>query len=118
MPKGVLNFQTFLLQNAKGNFYTLLLYEKFYIILDIIVIHKIYICMVHKNCILYVILKKRVQNFCCLKLFYSLVKNQHTKRPGFYTLPVTRVSNFPQLKQLTKIKNACEYCDLFEIGSA
>ena len=74
--------------------------------------------MVHKNCILYVILKKRVQKFCYLKLFYSLVKNQHTKRPGFYTLPVTRVSNFPQLKQLTKIKNACEYCDLFEIGSA
>ena len=32
-------FQTFLLQNAKGNFYTLSLYKKYYIILDIIVIH-------------------------------------------------------------------------------
>ena len=47
-PKGVLNFQTFLLRNAKGNFYTLLLYKKFYIILDNIVIH-ICIYIVHKQ---------------------------------------------------------------------
>ena len=48
-----------------------------------------------------------MKNFCFLKLFCSLVKN------GFYTLLVTRVfSNFPQLKQLNKIKNLREYCDL------
>ena len=39
VPKGVPIFQTFLLRNAKWNFYTLLLYRKFYILLDIIVIH-------------------------------------------------------------------------------
>ena len=86
--------------------------------------HDIYICIVHKNCIIlhfytYVILKKSVQNFCFLKLFCSLVEKENTKRPGFYTLLVTRVfSNFPQLKQLNKIRNTCEYCDLLELGSA
>ena len=66
--------------------------------------------------ILHVILKKSVRNFCFLKLFCSLVKNENTKRPGFYTLLVTRVfSNFRQLKQLNKIKNTCEYCDLLEL---
>ena len=38
------------------------------------------------------------------------------KRLSFYTLQVTKVfSNFPQLKQLDKIKNTCEYCDLLEL---
>ena len=41
VPKGMSNFQTFFSRNAKGNFYTLLLYKKFYIILDIIVTHMI-----------------------------------------------------------------------------
>ena len=36
---GVPLFQTFLLRNAKENFYILLLYKKFYILLDIIVMH-------------------------------------------------------------------------------
>ena len=67
VPKGVLNLQTFLLRNAKRNFYTLLLYKKFYIILDIIVIH-ICICITHIVLyfisVLHVILKKNVQNFC------------------------------------------------------
>ena len=119
------NFQTFLLCNAKGNFYTLILYEIFYIILDIIVIHIIGKCVVHKNCIilhfytLCYIKEKCAEFFCFLKLFCSLVKNENTKRPGFYTLLVTRVfSNFPQLKQLNKIKNTCEYWDLPELGSA
>ena len=49
VSKGVFNFQTFLLRNARGNFYTLLLYKKFYTILDIIVIHMICIYIVHKN---------------------------------------------------------------------
>ena len=52
VPKGVQIFQTFILQNAKRNFYTLLLYKKFYIILDIIVISIICICIVHKNYII------------------------------------------------------------------
>ena len=60
MPKGMPIFQTFyemltfhdILWNAKGNFYTLLLCKKFYIILDTIVIPIICICIVHKNCIL------------------------------------------------------------------
>ena len=40
--------------------------------------------------------------FVLLKLF-SLVKNENTKRPGFYTLLLTRVfSNFPQLKWHTR----------------
>ena len=47
-------FQTFLLQNAKGNFYTLSLYKKYYIILDIIVIH-ICLCIIQTNCVLYFI---------------------------------------------------------------
>ena len=50
--KYVLDFQTFLLRNAKGNFYTLLLYKKFYVVLDIIVIHMICIRIVHKSCIM------------------------------------------------------------------
>ena len=32
VPKSMPIFQTFLLRNAKGNFYTLLLYKKFYIV--------------------------------------------------------------------------------------
>ena len=36
VPKSVPIFQTFLSRNAKGNFYTLLLYKNFYNILDII----------------------------------------------------------------------------------
>ena len=47
VPKSVLVFQTFLWRNAKGNFYTLLLYKKFYIILDIILIHIMCKCIVH-----------------------------------------------------------------------
>ena len=42
VPKDMPSFQIVLLQNAKGNFYTLLLYKKLYILLDIIVK---YICI-------------------------------------------------------------------------
>ena len=51
----------------------------------------------------------------CLKfLFYiTYSRNENIKRSRFCTLQVTRVfSNFPQLKQLNKTKNMCEYCDL------
>ena len=34
------------------NFYTFLLYKKFYILLDIIVIHIVCICIVNKNCMI------------------------------------------------------------------
>ena len=91
------NFSNILLTKcAKGNFHTLLLYKKFYIILAIIVIHMM--CNVsHIKIVLYfisilhVILKKRVRNFCFLKLFCSSVKNQNTKKTGFYTLLVARI---------------------------
>ena len=77
--KGVLNFQTFFLQNARGNFYTIIFYEKFCIILDIIVIHMIGICIVHENCIILhfytlCILKKNVWNFCFFETFLFLNK--------------------------------------------
>ena len=121
VPKGVPIFQTFFLQNAKGNFYNLLLHEKVYIILDIIVMHMIVYVSYIKTAlyfisILHVILKKSVE---FSKLFCSLDENENTKRPGFYTLLVTRVfSNFLQLKQLNKTNNAFEYCDLLELWSA
>lgn len=46
------------------------------------------ICMYVCICIsiLPVILKKSVENFCFLKLFCFSVKNENTKKPGFYTL--------------------------------
>ena len=50
VPKGMPIFRTFLWWNDKGNFYTLLLCKKFYIVLDIIVIHIICICITYKNC--------------------------------------------------------------------
>ena len=92
VPNGVPIFQTFLLRNAKGNFYTLLLYKKFCIILDIIIIHIhiMCLCVVNVNCVILYLLK----HFC------SVDRNGNIKRPGFFTLQVTRVfSNFPQLKQ-------------------
>ena len=78
VPKSVPVFQTFLLRNAKWNFYTLLLYEKFYIILDIIVMHMICICIVNKNfTILHfysswlpVILKESVWDFFFFIIFF------------------------------------------------
>ena len=51
--------------------------------------------------------------------FFSLVRNENIKRPGFYTLQLARVfSSFSRLKQLNKIKYTCEYCDLLELWSA
>ena len=115
MSKGVRIFQTFLLQNAKGNFYTLLLYKKFYIMFDIIVIH-VCICILHKNCIILYFytschIKKSVWNFFFLNLVSSLVRNEKTWFLVRKTLlQVTRVpSNFPELKQLNKIKNTYDH---------
>ena len=102
VPKDVLNFQTFLLRGAKGNFCTLLFNKKFYIILDVKVIH-ICMCIVHKNRIIlhfYIAchIKEKCAEFLFFWKFWFLVKNENTKRPGFYTLLVTSFfSNFPQL---------------------
>ena len=102
VPKRVPIFQTFLLPNAKGNLYTLLLYKKFYIILDIKLISILCICIVHKNCIILHFytschIKEKCVEFLLFETFYSLVGNENIKRHGFYTLQVTRVfSNFPQ----------------------
>ena len=97
VPKGMLIFQTFSLQNAKGNLYTLLLYKKFYIILDIIVIH-ICLFIIHKNYILHIYISSHVKEKWALK-------NENTKRPGFYLLLGTKVLlNFFLLKQLNKLK--------------
>ena len=112
VPKGVPIFQTFLLRNAKGNFYTLSLYKKLYILLDIIVVHKIRIilnfytsCHITEACVkFFFFIIMIILFFLFFYLFCSLVRNENIKRPGFYTLQVIRVfSNFPQLKQLHKI---------------
>ena len=127
LPKGVTIFQTFLLRNAERNFYALLLYKKFLIILDTIVMQIICICAVHKNCIMLTsilpVVSKSVEFFhffyfiFLFFMFSSFVKN--IKVLGFYTLQVTMVfSNFAQLKQLNKIKNNRECCDLLELWSA
>ena len=73
VPYGVPMFQTFFLRNAKGNFYTLLLYKKFYITLDIIVMHIVCICIVHKNCIIL-----HFYNSChikekCVEFFFFII---------------------------------------------
>ena len=93
----------FLLRNSKRNFYTLL-YKKCYIIRDIIVIHIMCICIAHKNCIIFHV-------WIFFFFICSLVRNENIR--------FSRVSsNFPQLKQLIKIKNTCEYYDLFELWCA
>ena len=88
--KGMPNFQTFFLENAKENFYTLLLHKKFYIILDIIVVQLICICFIHKNCIILHFynschIKEKFAGFFVFEKLCSLVKNENTERPGLYT---------------------------------
>ena len=66
-------------------------YIKFYIVLDITLIHIMCVCIVHINCI----------TLYFLKLFWALDKDGNVKAPGFYTLQLTR-----------------EYCNLLELRSA
>ena len=74
VPKGMSIFRTFPLRKDKANLYTLLLYEKLYIVLDIIVIHIhiSYLYVPYTKAVLYFIsilhetLKKSGWNF----LFY------------------------------------------------
>ena len=67
--------QTFLLRNAERNFYALLLYKKFLIILDTIVMQIIYICAVHKNCIMLTsilpVVSKSVEFFSFFLFYFS-----------------------------------------------
>ena len=76
VPINVPIFQTFLFRDARENFYTLLLYKKFYIVLDITVIHIICICIAHKNCFVfhvdtsYHIKEKCVEFFFFIILFF------------------------------------------------
>ena len=73
-----------------------------------ILIHIMCICIIYMTCII----------LYFLKLFYSLDRNGNIKTPGYVMLQVTTVfSNFPELKQLHKIKNTCEYCDRLELKS-
>ena len=61
-------------------------------------------------------IKEKYVEFFLFFLLCSLARNENIKVPGFYKLQVTMVlSNFPQLKKLKKIKNKCEYCDLFQL---
>ena len=77
-----------------------------------IVTHIICICIIHKNCIILhyvtIYLCHFIEN-CAEFVFWnfcSLVENENTERLGFYPLLVTMVFlDFPQLKQLNKIKN-------------
>ena len=106
LPKGVPIGQTFLLQNAVGIFYTLLLYKNstLYLILQLYVSH---VYVLYKKNLLYfistlhVILKEIVEFFFFINcfLFCCLVTNENIKSSGFYTLQVTRAfENFPYLK--------------------
>ena len=108
----------------KGKFYTLLLYKRFYIILDIIVTHVICVCIVYKNYIIFHLYTSCHVKEKCVEFFYFyyllrfcfLVRNESIKRPFFlYVTNKGVFSNFPQLKQLNKIKNTCKYCDLLEL---
>ena len=84
VPKGVPIFRKFLLQNAKGNWYSLLLYKKFWIILDIIVIHIICICTLQKNCIKFHFytscqIKEQCEDFFIIIFFSFLFLSQKWK---------------------------------------
>ena len=52
ISNGVSIFWTFLLRIDKQNFYNLLLYKKFYMIRDVIVIYIICIGVAHRNCVI------------------------------------------------------------------
>ena len=82
VPKGMPIFQTFLLRNAKGSFYTLLLYKKLYVYVYVSYI-KVVLYFIS---ILHVILRKVCGIYAFWKFFALWLKKQ---RPGFYMLQVT-----------------------------
>ena len=90
IPKNARVFQTLLLRNAKGNFY----------ILYFIIIKKKSICIfiIHKHCIILHSYTSCHNKQKCVEFLFFIIfsRNENIKRPGFYTLQVTRVlSNFP-----------------------
>ena len=108
MPSGERIFQLRMsTRRHKGNFYFFIIIQK---ILHYTSYHsyKYLMYMYHienfyYNSFLYLPYQRSVWNF--FLLFCSLVRNGNIKRSGFYTLQVARVfSNFPRLKQLSKIK--------------
>ena len=116
--------QFFKHSSCEGKFYTLLLYKRFYIILDIIVIHVICVCIVYENCIIFHLYTSCHIKEECVEFFYFyyllrfcfLLRNESIKRPFFlYVTNKGVFSNFPQLKQVNKIRNTCKYCDLLEL---
>ena len=87
VPKGVLIFQTFLLRNL----YTLSLYEKFYIILNIMVIHVIGICIVRKKwIILHFYTSCHIKEKCVDKKTWFLCV---TRKNGFLEFSTTKTTN-------------------------
>ena len=61
------------MQFSKKNFYTLLFYKKFYILLDIIVTHIICICIVNKSCvILYLYTSCHIKEKC-VEFFFFII---------------------------------------------
>ena len=125
MTEGVQIFQAILLRNAEGNFYTLLLYES---ILHYTWYHSytyhMCICMVHKNCIIlhsYISSHIKEKWGIFLFMFFSFLlfhQKWKYKKTWFLYVKSRVFSNFPQLKQLGKISNTCEYSDLLEFQSA
>ena len=103
ISNGVSIFWTFLLRIDKQNFYNLLLYKKFYMILDVIVIYIICIGIAHRNCVILHFytschVKEKCLEFFFFIIFGYLARNENIKRPSFYSLQVTRAfSSFPQL---------------------
>ena len=103
ISNGVSIFWAFLLRIDKQNFYNLLLYEKFYMILDVIVIYIICIGIAHRNCVILHFytschVKEKCLEFFFFIIFCYLARNENIKRPSFYSLQVTRAfSSFPQL---------------------
>ena len=65
------NFSNISLWNAKRNLYTLL-YKKFYILLDIIVINIICICIVNKTCIMLHFYTSCYIKEKCVEIFFLL----------------------------------------------
>ena len=73
VPKGLPICQTFLLRNVKGNFYTILLYEKFYILLDIIVINITCTCIVNKICVMLYFYTSCHIKEKCVEFFFFII---------------------------------------------
>ena len=88
-------FQIFLLRNAKENYYTLLLYKIFYIILDIKVIH-ICICIVHKNCIIIHFYTSCHIKEKCVEFFFFLFCSSVRTRRFYLTGDMTNLCPFIQ----------------------